>query len=186
MKAPWKKHDRGEYISGSNTEHKWRVKVSNGRKYIMLAHTVIKSYTVHILNRKLTITTVCLSLICRKAQCLIWHPLTRTQSYFRTQTDFGRTSWVTLKSSQKFPNLESPCIPEKVIIILTWSSYLFYISLQQPNFFSATVQLLIHEALISSLFNFVLNRLTGMITTRAVALRSHATPVCYNKGASCD
>lgn len=106
--------------------------------------------------------------------------------YFRTETDFGRTSWVTLKSSQKFPNLESPCIPEKVIIILTWSSYLFYISPQQPNFFSATVQLLIHEALISSLFNFVLNRLTGMITTRAVALRSHATPVCYNKGASCD
>ncbi len=122
----------------------------------------------------------------RKVQGLIWHPLTHTQSYFRTETDFGRTNWVTLKSSQKFPNLESPCIPEKVIIILTWSSYLFYISPQQPNFFSATVQLLIHEALISSLFNFVLNRLTGMITTRAVALRSHATPVCYNKGASCD
>lgn len=107
-------------------------------------------------------------------------------SYMRTETDFGRTSWVTLKSSQNFPNLERAGIPEKVIIILTWSSYLFYISPQQPNFFSATVQLLIHEALISSLFNFVLNRLTGMITTRAVALRSHATPVCYNKGASCD
>lgn len=41
----------------------------------------------------------------------------------------------------------------------------------------ATVHLLIHEALISSLFNFVLNRLTGMITTCSAVLPSPTTPV---------
>lgn len=41
----------------------------------------------------------------------------------------------------------------------------------------ATVHLLIHEALISSLFNFVLNRLTGMITTCSAVLASPTTPV---------
>ena len=41
----------------------------------------------------------------------------------------------------------------------------------------ATVHLLIHEALISSLFNFVLNRLTGMITTCSAALPSPTNPV---------
>lgn len=41
-------------------------------------------------------------------------PLTHAhRSYFRTQTDFGRTSRVTLKSSQKFPNLESRRIPPR-------------------------------------------------------------------------
>lgn len=41
----------------------------------------------------------------------------------------------------------------------------------------ATVHLLIHEALISSLFNFVLNRLTGMITTCSAVLPSPTNPV---------
>ena len=50
----------------------------------------------------------------------------------------------------------------------------------------ATVHLLIHEALISSLFNFVLNRLTGMITTCSAVLPAPTTPVFRQQGSAGD
>lgn len=50
----------------------------------------------------------------------------------------------------------------------------------------ATVHLLIHEALISSLFNFVLNRLTGMITTCRAVLPSPTNPVFRQQGSAGD